>query len=302
MNRRLFLATAALPLTAKSSLKFREMPGRVAVTLDGRVVTNFHFDEKWDKPFLFPLTTPSGLGISRGWPVEPKPGDTNDHEWHRGIFYGHGIVNGQDFWREQGRQKTSRLILQGKPRRSKGGFGGRFAMQPPNGAALGHIDQDFTLDIAGQAFRLGATIRIHADGGTDLKFGDTDDGGFAIRLSDHFRQERGAVLRNSEGLEKTEKIWGKNARWVHYAANVDGKQAGAVMFDHPSNVRYPTGWHARGYSLNSANPFATRSFTKDKTKDGSYVLKAGDTLALRYTVLLHDGAMTPEQIEKAAPR
>jgi len=213
-------------------------------------------------------------------------------------------VNGHDFWRELGRDRTSRLVLDGMARHGKKGrgvsFGGTFRMVTPKGDSLGQMDQDYVLSLDGAAYQLEASIRIAA--GPELKFGDTDDGGFAIRLSDHFRQERGAKLRNSEGLETTEKIWGKNARWVHYAASVDGKAAGAVLYDTPTNVRYPTGWHARGYSLNSANPFGTRSFTKDKTKDGSYVLAPGQALTLRYRVLLHDGEMTAAEIDKRAPK
>jgi hypothetical protein len=94
---------------------------------------------------------------------------------------------------------------------------------------------------------------------------------------------------NSDGLLGTQQIWGKPAKWVQYSATTGGKRAGVALLDHPSNPRHPTGWHARGYSLCSANPFALGSFSKDRNRDGSYTLPAGQTLKLRYLLVVFDG-------------
>ena len=104
-------------------------------------------------------------------------------------------------------------------------------------------------------------IAVHADQGAALNFADTEDGGFGMRLSDAFRQDRGAKLTNAQGLEGTENIWGKNSEWVDYSAFIDGRK-GTAVFDHPTNLHHPTGWHARGYSLCAANPFAAGDFTR----------------------------------------
>jgi hypothetical protein len=73
----------------------------------------------------------------------------------------------------------------------------------------------------------------------------------------------------------TENIWGKPAKWVHYAAKVDGKPAGVAVLDHPSNLRHPTTWHARGYGLFAANPFGLRELHARQDADGSYTIPAG---------------------------
>jgi hypothetical protein len=131
-----------------------------------------------------------------------------------------------------------------------------------------------------------------------LRVGDSDDGGFAFRLDEAFREDRGALLRNSDGLTGTKNIWGKPARWVDYTASIEGTPAGVAIFDHPSNLRYPTRWHARGYGLCAANPFALKSFTKDPSADGSYTLPVGRRLALRYRVLIHEGPCEPADLER----
>jgi hypothetical protein len=47
------------------------------------------------------------------------------------------------------------------------------------------------------------------------------------------------------------------------------------MLDHPSNLRHSRGWHARNYALDSANPFAAKSFDKTSATNGSYTLAQG---------------------------
>jgi len=267
---------------------------RVEVLLSGRPLTTFHFHSKWDKPFLHPIRTASGAVISRGWPVEPRDGDEKDHAWHRGIWYGHGDINGEDFWREKPDKTTGRLILEGEPRTSSGSKGVLavdVAMIGAKGNRLGTIGERYEFRREGGHILIDSTISISADKGTALRFGDTDDGGFGFRLATEFRQDRGAELMNSDSLTGTQKIWGKPAKWVKYTAGMDGKRVGVAMLDHPLNLRHPTGWHARGYSLCSANPFAAGSFAKDKNRDGSYTLPAGQTLRLRYLLVVFDGEL-----------
>lgn len=85
---------------AEAAVSFSNIPGRVNVFVNGEEFTSFHYEDKWDKPFIYPLRTASGLVISRGYPVEERPGEHSDHIWHRGIWWGHGDINGVDFWRE----------------------------------------------------------------------------------------------------------------------------------------------------------------------------------------------------------
>jgi len=259
---------------------------------------DFYYGDEWDKPFLYPLRTVSGRVLSRRYPVETVPGEEHDHIWHRGLWYGHGIVNGHDFWRELGRDKTARLILNGPPRLKTGAVDANFAMVAPTGQRLGSIRQTFTTWDNGPLRYIDARILIHADQKSPLTFGDTDDGGFAFRLNDQFREDRGARLRNAYGLEGTNKIWGQAARWVDYSAVIDGAAAGVAIFDHPSNLRHPAQWHARGYGLCAANPFAGKSFSKNKGPDGAFTLPDGDRLTLRYRVVIHQGPFEPPAIEK----
>ncbi|HET8550676.1 MAG TPA: DUF6807 family protein, partial [Bryobacteraceae bacterium] len=199
-------------------------------------------------------------------------------------------------------KSTSRLVLEGKPATSGDSFEAKLAMVTPKGKRLGTVTERYTFRRDGANLLVDTAITVSADAGQPLRFGDTDDGGFAFRLSDDFRQDRGALLVNSEGQAGTEQIWGKPAKWVDYTAAVNGTSAGVAILDHPSNLRHPTRWHARAYSLNAANPFALGSFTRDKKNDGSYTLPAGQRLRLRYLVVIHDGELPRERIEQYSTR
>jgi hypothetical protein len=268
----------------------------VELRAGNRMATSLYWGDAWDKPFLFPIRTVSGKVLSRGWPLEPREGDSNDHTWHRGIWYGHGNINGADFWRELNRDKTARLVAKSTPTASGSTVVLDLAMTPPSGQSIGTMRQEFRVADRRQVRLVDATISIEADARMPLTFGDTDDGGFAFRLTEAFREDRGAKLRNSEGLNGTKSIWGQAAKWVDYSAMIDGNPAGVAILDHPSNLRHPTRWHARGYGLNAANPFALKSFTKNPTTDGSYTLKAGETLVLRYRTVIYEGRPDIERL------
>ena len=159
---------------------------------------------------------------------------------------------------------------------------------------MGTVRQTYSIADRGPLRFVDTEIVIAADRGTTLTFADTDDGGFAVRLSDDFAEERGARLLNSAGQLGTKNIWGKPARWVHYSTG----KAGVAMFDHPFNLRHPTRWHARGYSLCSANAFAERSFTGQKPPGDSYTLPSGEKLTFAYRIVIHDGPLERAAIEK----
>ena len=84
---------------------------------------------------------------------------------------------------------------------------------------------------------------------------------------------------------------------MDYSAVVNGVHCGIAIFDHPDNLRHPTRWHARGYGLCAANPFALRSFTGSSEVDGSYTLPAGESLRLRYRVVIHEGQLDRQRLE-----
>src|ERR1700754_3685267 len=72
---------------------------KVSVEIDGKPFTDFYVGPQTMKPYLHPLRTADGKIVTRGYPMVPDvPGETHDHPHHRGLWFGHGDVNGYDFW------------------------------------------------------------------------------------------------------------------------------------------------------------------------------------------------------------
>ena len=59
-------------------------------------------------------------------------------------------------------------------------------------------------------------------------------------------------------------VWGKRAKWVSLSGVIESKEVSVVIMDYPTNVGYPTYWHARGYGLFAANPLGQKVFSDGK--------------------------------------
>ena len=101
-----FLATTMLTNVAISSadsvkgvqVVADESHKRVDVTIDGQAFTSYIWPTSLKKPVLFPLITDEGVTVTRGYPLEPRPGERVDHPHHAGLWFNYGNVNGFDFW------------------------------------------------------------------------------------------------------------------------------------------------------------------------------------------------------------
>ena len=111
---------------------------------------------------------------------------------------------------------------------------------------------------------------IKLTAGEAVKFGDTKEGSFGLRLADPLKEQKGTgKMTNAEGKVGEKAVWGRPSPWVDYAGTLEGEQLGITIMDHPTNPGHPTHWHARAYGLCAANIFGLHEFDNDKTKDGS---------------------------------
>jgi hypothetical protein len=266
-----------------------QTPQGVAIKADGQPFTEY-IAKSGSKPILWPIIGPGGKRLTRNWPMQtdvPSEKD-RDHPHQRSLWFTHGDVNGVDFWSEgKGRIEHREFVkVEGGP---EAVIVTRNDWRSPDGSKL--ICQDE------RTLRFGADAdRRYIDFAIDIKaadgpvvFGDTKEGSFGVRMASTIRvdSKQGGRIVNSDGLEDG-KAWGKPAAWVDYHGPVDGEVAGIAILNHPSSFRFPTYWHVRTYGLFAANPFGLSDFTAG-AKKGEFTLPAGETLKLRYRVLLHAG-------------
>lgn len=296
MTRSSFLVFAlALPLAAQ--VKVTQGTDRISVEVGGKPFTDFFVSADVNKPYLHPLRSASGKVITRYFPMELVEGESRDHPHHRGLWFTHGDVNGYDFWANETRDaKRGRVVLK-KVVDLKSGKQGlvatTFDWLDPNGKTL--LTESRKMVFSGDDKNRIIDFDIVLTAVEKVKFGDTKEGTFAVRLTPSLEEpskknpKGTGKMITAEGLETEAKVWGKRSPWVDYSGEVGGEPLGITIMDHPTNPRYPTYWHSRGYGLFAANMFGVHDFENDKTKDGSLTLEPNQTLRVRYRVLIHPG-------------
>jgi len=304
---------------AQEKVELKRSPHQIEVSIAGKPFGTFYFGPQSPKPYLSPLRSADGIVLTRGWPmVRNIPGESHDHPHHRALYFAHGDINGFDFWGEatatqaqqtaHGKVYSSEELPKGrtvfvKLLKSEDGPGSgtlsaAFDLVDADGKAIGGETQTYTFRGDATTRTVDCEFTVSADKATALKFGDTKEGTFAIRLVKALEEPNGHML-NSDGKTGEKAIWGKPANWVDYSGKVAGNTLGIAIFDSPSNFRHPTTWHARGYGLFAVNPFGLHDFMNDPKQDGSYTVPVGGELTLRYRVFIHAGDAAEAKVADA---
>ena len=300
---------------------------KVDVNLNGSLFTSYHYQSELPKPVLFPLITSSGKTLTRGFPIDPKPGERVDHPHHMGSWFNYGDVNGLDFWNNSDAIPEERLKDFGKivhsdiveTNEDAGSLTTKSSWQSTDGEALLNEKTVFKFSQEGNTRIIDRYSTLTAL--QDVDFKDNKEGVFGVRVTRAmelpsekpaiFVDSKGnptevKVLDNtgvngnylsSEGLEGNE-VWGTRAEWVKLYSNIDDEPVSITIMDNPNNVGYPTYWHARDYGLFSANPLGQKVFSEGK-ETLNFALQNGESVTFHYRMLVHNGSiLNPEDISK----
>jgi len=297
------LVFAVSAVAAGEAVEVVQKGQRVDVTVGGKAFTTYFFPSDVAKPYFQPLRTAQGTIITRDFivgntlpPEHMKDPGIEPHQ--RPMFFGHGNIDGIDFWGEAAFPKYSDDSVFGRATFRKleeirggpdsGSLRASFELADPNGRVIADETQSYVFGGDTDARWIDCEITVVANHGSDLTFGDSKEGTFGLRLAKELNSPPGRMV-NSAGAEGEKAIWGKRADWVDYDGVIDGHMLGIAIFDSPKSFRHPTYWHARGYGLFAANPFGIKEFTRDPAQDGSTTIPAGQSLTFRYRVLIHEG-------------
>ena len=69
------------------------------------------------------------------------------------------------------------------------------------------------------------------------------------------------------------------------SSEINGEPVSLVIIDHPSNVGYPTYWHARDYGLFAANTLGQKIFSEGKN-ELNFSLKKGESVTFKYRLVV----------------
>src|SRR5665647_1074659 len=65
---------------------------KVDVIIGGKFYTSFIYPQTLEKPVLYPLCTSTGIEVTRGFPLKPRPGERVDHPHHVGCWFNYGCL------------------------------------------------------------------------------------------------------------------------------------------------------------------------------------------------------------------
>ena len=305
-----------------------EASRRVDITVDGKPFTSYIWPETLKKPVLYPIRTAAGTLVTRGFPLDPRPGERVDHPHHVGLWFNHGDVNGLDFWNNSTDISAERAPKMGtirhkrvvavKPGGSRGDLSVEMEWLQPDGKPLLRETTEFIFQASGDARSIDRITTLTA---LDQRvvFKDNKEGTVGMRVARQLEQPadkpevftdssgkatKTPVLDNtgvtgeylsSEGL-KGDKVWGTRGRWVILTGKIANEPITLGMLDHPANPNAPTYWHARGYGLFSANPLGRKVFQSDQ-EELVLTLEPGKSITYRHRLLIR-GTATPEAIER----
>jgi hypothetical protein len=286
------------------------VPEGLEVRIDGQVFTRYVTDPgTGNKPFLWPVVGPTGVEMSRAYPMAERPGEAKDHPHHRSICFGHEDIAGFNTWHERATFAGKKPAEVEKAEAKLGRIqhqAFRGVQAGPEGASFtalsDHVRPDgsrYLREETRYAFRAAPGVRmidvdmdlIATDG--PVKVTDIKDAGLSIRVAHSLAvdSKQGGRIVNAEGLRDAE-AWGARSAWVDYSGVVGGGKAGVALFNHPASFRHPTPWHVRTYGLFTANPFGLR--TVDRTKkaaDGGFTLGKDERIKLRHRFYFHGGEL-----------
>jgi hypothetical protein len=314
------------------TFKQLEAENRVEVFFDDELFTAYIFPEDIPKPILYPLNAANGTTLTRGFPIEPRPGERVDHPHQVGHWFNYGDVNGLDFWNNRGNVSEDRKDRFGyiehhditgvKEGRNKGILEVSALWKNYDNNVLLNEKTSFSFSVDGNTRIIDRVTTLTAND-DDVSFTDNKEGMIAIRVAREleipndrpgvFVDANGNPVRmetvdnkgvngnylSSEGITGND-VWSTRARWVLLHGVMDQENVALAIIDHPENVGYPTYWHARGYGLFSANPLGQKEFS-DGRDILNFKLPAGESVTFKYRILVHSGELlSGENINKFA--
>lgn len=272
----LFFACLAGSLSA-AKLTAVKVGSKISVSIDNKYFTSYIFSQDEKYPFFYPVNGP----LSGGSVTSMRNGE---YPHHSSLFFGCDQVNGGNYWQEgleRGRiiSVNAEILKEGadsvilsdeciwsrpgalSPVRDK-----RLITITAPSASLRQVDVVLTLEML-----------------MDVHIRKTNHSLFSVRMAADLSVKNGGTMVNAAGDKGEKATFGKNSPWMDYYGKRGELTEGIAILQHPDNPWYPSPWFTRDYGFISPTPM----YWPDNGEET--FLKKGETLVLRYRVLVHAG-------------
>jgi hypothetical protein len=293
-----FARSAAAAEPSSTEVNFVKGSGRVTVLIDGMPVAVYCYeDEKVRRPYFAHVRATSGIQVSRNQPPVAGQDSTDHSTYHPSLWMSFAELGGSDFWRNFARVKQVEFVEPPRDDTGRGSFvvhNQHLDQKDPS-----HVICDETVRYTFVPHRDGFLILWDAKFSSDkeFSFGDWEEMGLGLRVATPIRvgaktdvglPSGNGTITDSEGRKDEAEIWGNSADWCDYSGTIADELVGMTIFCHPQNFG-PSWFHSRDYGMIVANPFGRQTFGKGEKSN--VVVRPGESLRLRFGVLVHNGPL-----------
>jgi len=291
----LFSFMAALILVgqmqAQSKISAVKKGAKIDVTIDNLFFTSYLFstDEKY--PFFYPVNGPSGASVTS------MRNGTYPH--HSSLFFGCDRVNGGNYWQE-GLDRGQIVSLREDILENDGPrvvIENECVWKRPGAVSPVKDLRKITITAPSkELFQIDFEVTMEML--LDVTIEKTNHSLFSGRIDPALAVTNGGTMINAEGEQSEKGTFGKASAWIDCFGKRGDKIEGMAIMQHPTNNWYPSPWFTRDYGFFSPTPMYWPA------DDKATVLKKGDTIKLKYRVLVHSGtnesAKIAEEFKKYA--
>ncbi len=300
----MILQSSNASASENAALSWSRSDDTLAVKRGEDIVWQFNFGPELSKTFFHPVNLKGGETLTWEAPA--------DHRWHHGIWFSWKMINGVNYWEENGKTGKSAGLSSHRDVKIK---------QNDDHSARIELDIDYHLPDKPVLLAEHRVIEISAptaDGGFEVDWtstfaakapkvvldrtplpgqpGGRGWGGYAglsVRMA---KEVSSFKIVDSEGTidKPAQQQWRFKGRAVGYSGTIGKSTGGIAMIDHPQNLNSPSPWYINRGGMNYFSPAVI--YNKPHTLSG------GETFTLRYRVIVHPGHLDPETLLKQHER
>ena len=250
---------------------------KINVTVDGKFFTSYIFSSDEKYPFFYPVNGP----LSGGSVTSMRNGE---YPHHSSLFFGCDQVDGGNYWQEG--LERGRIISVNSEILKEGGdtviISDECIWSRPGAISPIKDYRKITITSPSVAVRQ-IDFEISMEMLMDVHIAKTNHSLFSVRMAADLSVKNGGTMVNAEGARGEKDTFGKPSPWMDYSGKRGEVNEGLAVMQHPSNPGYPSPWFTRDYGFISPTPMYW-------PQNGVETLfKKGETLRLRYRVLVHGG-------------
>jgi hypothetical protein len=261
---------------AQSNITAEKIGDKIEIRIDGSLLTNYILSEYEKYPFFYPVNGPSKASVTSM--------RNANYPHHSSLFFGCDQVNGGNYWQE-GLDRGQILPLRADIIETGGD---KAVIQNENiwkrPGAMAPIKDFRTITVTAPSKDLyQIDFEIMMEMLLDVTILKTNHSLFSGRMDPDLAVINGGTMINAEGDTGEKGTFGKRSAWIDYHGERMGDIEGMAIMQHPSNKWFPAPWFTRDYGFFSPTPMYWPE------NDKATYLKKGETIELRYRVIIHSG-------------